>query len=216
MTLGPRRRLACTALALVLGPAWLTGCSDDPGSGSSGSAPSAGAEATTEPTAEATTEPTTEATPAEPTPTVEPATGLWMRMDNAELRMPQGWSRENNFGVPFLRQGSSDTFFGILTWTELNDAGTDKVAFSLDSIAKRQLRLLDNPRIKRLDDVVIGGDTMAYRLAGQDKAFYREYYGVLIGNYEYSIQFDFNRYKGTREEAIAIIESILATWDFNP
>jgi len=213
MTLGTNYRRAATVLALAISATVMTGCGSDEDSTSSGRAPSAGAEAPSEAAPESTEVPV----PTETTPTVEPATGLLLRLNYAELRMPKGWRRRNNYGVPFLRQGASDAFFGIITWTELNDAGTDEVMISLDSIAKRQLRSLKNPRVKRLDDVVIGGDTMAYRLAGQASKYdYEEYYGVLIGNLEYSIEFDFNTVHGTVDEASAIIESILATWEFNP
>ena len=155
----------------------------------------------------------TSSTP-EPTPTVEPATGLKLVHDLAEITMPEGWTREDNFGVPFIRQGS-DNLFGILTFSELG--GEDEQATSLDAIAKRQLRLVANPRLKRMDDVVLGDGTRAYRLAGREGPFsYVEYYGVLIGNIEYVLDFDFTLTYGTVKEAKELMESMLTTFDFNP
>lgn len=202
---GRRRRATRAVLALVISAALLAGCGND--------------ESSTEPASPmsdtATTEPTDYPT-VEPTPVIEPATGTLLKMNHAEIRMPEGWKRKNNFGIGFVRQGA-DPLFGSLTWSELNDLGLDKVATSLDAIARRQLRLVGDPGIRRLDDVAIGGDTMAYRLAGQaNKYHYEEYYGVLMGNLEYSMMFSFNIAHGTRDEAVATIESMLATWDFNP
>lgn len=173
-------------------------------------APSSSSSAATEPT-ESPVE--TSSTP-EATPTVEPATGLKLKHDLAEITMPEGWTREDNFGVPFIRQGS-DNLFGRLTFSELG--GEDEQATSLDAIAKRQLRLVGNPRLKRMDDVVLGDGTRAYRLAGRDGRFYyAEYYGVLIGNIEYVLDFDFTLTYGTLKEAKELMESMLATFDFNP
>ncbi len=58
---------------------------------------------------------------------------------------------------------------------------------------------------------------MAFRLAGMSKyRSYDEYYGVRIGNIAYTLAFEFGMTQGTRKEAIDTIQSILATWDFNP
>jgi hypothetical protein len=211
MALGSNHRRARSALALVFSTVLLVGCGTDEDAEPAGSASPSATDGT------GTTEPTAEPSAAETTPAIEPATGIKLKQNHAEIRMPEGWKRKDNFGIPFLRQGASTSLFGALTWNELNDAGTDPVATSLDAIAKRQLRLVEDPGVKRLDDVVIGGDTMAYRLAGRaNKYYYDEYIGVLMGNLEYSMHFSFNTEYGTRDEAIATIESMLATWDFNP
>lgn len=198
-------------LALVLSAAVLVGCGEDEVRAPSGSESSAG-EATNE---TATTESAEQST-VEATPAVEPATGPKLRHDLAEITMPEGWRRAESNGIPFLRTGRSPNAFGILLFTELGGADTDPAATSLDAIAKRALRLLREPHMRRVDDAVIGGDTMAYRLVGRDKYYYSEQYGVLLGNFEYVISFDFNMGSGTVKEAVAIIESIMATWDFNP
>lgn len=150
---------------------------------------------------------------SEPTPTVEPANGRKLKHDLAEITMPKGWTEQDNFGVPFIRQGSD--IFGTLTFSELG--GEDDQATSLDRIAKRQLRMSDLPGLKRTDDVVLGDGTRAYRLAGRvNKVTYDETYGSLIGNIEYTLAFSFTTEYGTIEEAQEIIQSMLMTWDFNP
>lgn len=192
----------------------LAGCGNDEDPAPSGSASSGASETAT---TQATDEPTTEPSTVETTPAIEPATGLKLKQNYAEISMPEGWERKNNFGVPFLRQGASSELFGSLTFSELNSGGTDTGATSLDAIAKRQLRLVEDAEIKRVEDAVLGGETQAYRLAGQvDQYYYEEYYGALIGNIEYSLQFSFNTRFGTIDEAIETINSMLATWDFNP
>lgn len=213
MPLGTQHRHAQIALALLLSAAVLVGCGGDEARAPSGSESSAG-ESTSE---TATTEPAEQQSTIEATPAVEPATGLKLKHDLAEITMPEGWRRAYSHGVPFLRQGRSPNAFGMVTFSELGGAATDPVATSLDAIAKRSLRLFDNPRMKRVDDAVIGGDTVAYRLVGmEDKTYYSEQYGVLQGDIEYVISFSFNTGSGTVEEAVAVIESIMATWDFNP
>ena len=207
MSLGTRQ-LALSIAALVCTSA-LTACGDDEPAAPDPDSPSSSSAAseTTEPPVE------TSSTP-EATPTVEPATGIKLVHDLAEITMPEGWKREDNFGIPFVRQGG-DNLFGILTFSELG--GEDKQATSLDAIAKRQLRLVANPRIKRMDDVVLGDGTRAYRLVGRDGPFsYVEYYGVLIGNIEYTLAFDFTTEYGTVKEAKDLMASMLATFDFNP
>lgn len=213
MPLGSNHRLSRSAVALLFGMALLAGCGSDEDPAPAGSASSSETDATDTSTSEPMVEPST----SETTAAIEPATGLKLKQDHSEITMPTGWKRKDNFGVPFVRQGAATSLFGVLTYAELNSAGTDKVATSLDAIAKRQLRLIDDPAIKRLEDAVIGGDTMAYRLAGTtNKYYYEEYYGVLMGNFEYDMRFRFNTRYGTRAEAVATIESIMATWDFNP
>ncbi len=150
---------------------------------------------------------------------IEPATGVTLRFDVAEIKLPDTWRKSDNFGIPFVRQGvDAKGNFGSLTMSELNVVGLGPASASLDTLAREQLRLLrDDPGIKRIDDAPMGETTMAYRLVGRSKfSTYDEYYGVRIGNFEYSLQFEFNTTQGTRAEAIATIQSILATWDFNP
>ena len=201
MSLGTRQlAISIAALVCVTG---LAACGDDepvaPDPATSSSPPVS--EATVTPSA------------SEPTPTVEPANGPMLKHDLAEITMPKGWTEQDNFGVPFIRQGSD--MFGTLTFSELG--GEDDQATSLDRIAKRQLRMSDQPGLKRMDDVVLGDGTRAYRLAGRvNKVTYDETYGSLIGNIEYTLAFSFTTEYGTIEEAQEIIQSMLVTWDFNP
>lgn len=204
MPLGPVRRrptlpLAGAALACLLA---LAGCGDG----------SADAEVDASPAATSSAP----ATPSSAPETVAPATGPALRMKAAELRMPRGWQHEEDFGVSFIQQGSSGDGFGTVSLAEL--AGADPGATSLDAIARRMLRSLDEPRITRRDDVVIGGDTMAYRLVGRtDRFTYEERYGVLVGDLEYEINFIFTLLKGkTPADARPLIDSMLASWTFNP
>lgn len=192
-----RVALAIAALMCVVG---LAACGDD-GADADPASPSP------TPTATGSTE-----TPVE-TPAVEPANGRKLKHDLAEITMPKGWTEQDNFGVPFIRQGA-DTF-GALTFSELG--GPDDQATSLDRIAKRQLRLVDEPGLKRMDDVVLGDGTRAYRLAGRvNSVTYDEYYGSLFGTLEYTLAFSFTTEYGTIEEAQELIQSMLVTWDFNP
>ena len=205
MSLGTRQlALSLAALVCVTG---LGACGDD-----DPVAPDPAASSS--PTASGSTDPSSETPSAsEPTPTVVPADGRVLRHDLAEITMPKGWTEQDNFGVPFIRQGG-DTF-GVLTFSELG--GEDDQATSLDRIAKRQLRMSEEPGLKRMDDVVLGDGTRAYRLAGRvNSVTYDETYGSLIGNIEYTLAFSFTTEYGTIEEAKEIIQSMLATWKFNP
>lgn len=207
MSLGTRQlALALAALTCVTA---LVACGNDEPAAPDPAGPSSTAGGTESPEPSVETPATTESTPS-----VEPATGLKLKHDLAEITMPEGWVREDNFGVPFIRQGS-DNLFGGLTFSELG--GEDDEATSLDAIAKRQLRLVGNPRLKRMDDVVLGDGTRAYRLAGREGRFYyQEYYGSLIGDIEYVLAFDFTITYGSVKEAKEQIASMLATFDFNP
>lgn len=142
------------ALAFLVCVAGLAACGGDDGAGADPARPSTAS-------TESTAPPVETPSPSEPTPTVEPADGLKLKHDLAEITMPKGWRRENNFGVPFIRQGG-DGIFGLLTFSELG--GEDDQATSLDRIAKRQLRMGSSPGMKRMDDVVLGDGTRAYRL----------------------------------------------------
>lgn len=152
---------------------------------------------------------------SETTPAIEGVSGPKLKQKYAEITLPEGWKRTENSGDGALVQGSSS--FGSLTMSEINDGASGPLAPSLDALAKLELRVIDKPYIRRLDDAVIGEDTPAYRLAGKSgKNYYEEYYGLLEGTIEYSMLFSFYTRKHPVKEVKKTIDSMLATWTFNP
>ncbi len=154
---------------------------------------------------------------SETTPETKSATGPKLEQKYAEITLPEGWKIDENSADGALVQGSSSS--GILTMIEIKDGPEGPVANSLDALAKVELGVIGDPAVRRLDDAVIGEDTPAYRLAGRTgfgNEYYKEYYGVIMGDVEYSIEFNFYTPDVTVVQAKKVIKSILSTWRFNP
>lgn len=139
------------------------------------------------------------------------ARGPVLEHDYARLRMPQGWSRTSNFGVPFLRQANSADHFGIVTFAEM----TLKTS-SLDDLAETLRSTAIARGLRRRPNVPIGGGRVnAVRLAGwTDRLTWEETYGVLAHGGEWTINFTFRMENGTPARRQEIIDSVLASFEF--
>jgi len=190
-----------TAAVAVLACLTALGCAvDDEGEGVAPEAPS------TSSATEATAFPTVPS--ASPTPTA--ARGVMLRHDYARVRMPKGWSRRTNFGVPFIRMATANDYFGMVTFVEL-DATTP----SLDALAKSLIASRGNEGLRRRPNVIIGGGKInAVRLAGWTRSrTWEEKYGVLFGNLQWNIEFMFSMGNGTPARRQEIIDSVLASFE---
>lgn len=182
----------------------LVGCgSDEEGGGRSPS----GNETT------ATRSPSTSASVPEPTPTAEPADGPLITTEGATIRGLKGYKRVSDFGVV---QGYRDDR-ATLT---LSPGYTDKP--SLDAFARQQIGVSKNPEaMKRVDDVVVGGQYNAFHLldTSEPDTYESHVFGVMFLNGSWIINLSFyeqNVGGGSPlapDERQQVMDSILATFE---
>jgi hypothetical protein len=160
-------------------------------------------------------EPTTSAPvpEPEPEPTVEPADGPWLSTKYARFRMPKGWKRVNDVGFSSIAQGDGPGARGTIHFSIYPAEGQT----SLDQAARFTVKdvrdRLKSGALKRADDVVIGGDTMAFHLTGHQLFWDVDAYGVLRSGARFVVLFSLDERKPP-EENQALIDSMLQTFEF--
>lgn len=198
------RRHAVASLALVLATSALASAC---GAGEAEEPEAQESSSTSSPEA------TTSAPVPEPEPTVAPADGRWLATDYARIRMPKGWKQINDVGFGTIAQGDGPgtrggIHFSIYPAEDLT---------SLDQAARYTVKdirdRLKSGALKRVDDVVIGGETMAFHLTGHQLFWDVDAYGVLRSGARFVILFSLDERKPP-EENQALIDSILQTFEF--
>ena len=196
----PRARLA----SLLLVPALTLGACGDSGAGE----PSEGSSAATT---------TSSTSPSEPSPTVEPADGPWMKVPGAKLRTPKGWVMVTDYlGLVMTRRDKDLRASVALSPAFVSGTPT------LDQLA-RQMKRRENyvPKgSKRLEDVVVGGTLYAYHFRNtSDRQEITDSYGIVNHGGEWTITFDFPRQvindaePMDAQERQELIDSVLATFE---
>lgn len=188
-------RLAASALLLC----GLTGCSD-------GGAP------TTDPTTTAGSPSKTVSSPTEePTATIEPATGDLVRFEQFSFNAPPGWkvgelelfSRSVDSPPPRQQIRKGEPFGYVVA-----SAGP-AVRKSLGQLAREDVA---DGEATRVENVELDGETV-YHVSKPDQAFEtNEVFGLWRNGERISIRF--SMIEATPRKRQAIVDSVLATWEW--
>lgn len=166
---------------------------------------------------EASSAATTSTSPAEPSPTVEPADGPWMKVPGAKLRTPKGWVMVTDYlGLVMTRRDKNLRASVALSPAFVSGTPT------LDQLA-RQMKKRENyvPRgSKRLEDVVVGGTLYGFHFRNtSDPQEITDSYGVVNHGGEWTITFGFPRLvindaePMDAQERQELIDSVLAIFE---
>lgn len=152
--------------------------------------------------------------PTSPTGTVAPAEGPQIAVTYVRVRAPRGW-----------RPGADTSGFGVMQaisrkegWLSLSESKAAGLT-SIDQAARVTLResidkyyLAD--KLRRADDVVLGGDTTGFHLVGTDGRYTKvDVVGTLRGDVVFVLAFvtDGSLSVTRRQE---IVQSVSASWEF--
>jgi hypothetical protein len=196
---GTRHRwvVSCAGLAVL---ALTAGCQSSSGeaSGDPSGEPSA-----------SSSSPTPSPVPTSETPTVEPADGPLVEVPGASMRALPTYKNVADYGIV---QGWSDKNSAL----SLSPIPTG--AMSLDGFAKEWTQDNGGPkRMKRQDDVVVGGKYNAWHLIDQqDPTEVSHYYGVMFLDSAWLINvaiYSGDSWSLSEEEGQQVIDSLLATFE---
>lgn len=197
---------AAGALALLAAALLATGCGSDETRAAGGEDGGSTATESPEP-------PETSVAVPEPTATVEPATGPWLATKYARVRMPEGWRQVNDVGFGSIAQADGPGGRGTMHFSVYPAEGLT----SLDQAARFTIKdirdRLGSGSLRRVDDVVMGGNTMAFHLTGHQLFWDVDAYGVLRNGARFVVIFSLNELKPP-EENRALAESVIQTWEF--
>ena len=189
-------------LAAALLVATLTGCSDD-------GDPSA------DPPTSTSASPSETATATEPAaPAVEPATGPLIREPVASVRAPEGWvTRGSQLFTDAEREPRNDAALekGVYGFIEL-DADEVDGAMTLDRAARVAARIATTDG-KRVEDSELGGEP-AFVFTESLKAFGSTDYTIGLARDQNLVLLNFSLLGADQRQRDAVIESVLATWEW--
>jgi hypothetical protein len=146
--------------------------------------------------------------PTSDTPTVEPADGVLIEVPGATMRALPTYKRVADYGIV---QGYNDKQSALSLSPSLTRAK------SLDAYAKEWARAHGGPkRMKRQDDVVVGGKYNAWHLIDQqDPTEVSHYYGVMFLDSAWLINiaiYTGDSWSLSEEEGQQVIDSLLASF----
>lgn len=155
-----------------------------------------------------TSSPTPTPEPTSETPTVEPADGVLIEVPGASMRALPTYKRVADYGIV---QGYNDQNSALSLSPSLTRAK------SLDAYAKEWARAHGGPkRMKRQDDVVVGGQYNAWHLIDQqDPTEVSHYYGVMFLDSAWLINiaiYTGDSWSLSEEEGQQVIDSLLASF----
>lgn len=179
-----------TAIAVCLA---LAGCQDD------GKEPRSGRSATS------TSSPTDEA------PTEAPAAnGPTITGDTFTVHVPEGWRFEKTFSTDFIDQYSNSAAAGT---EELFVGELSGEVRPLDEVAKENFTTFatTGTQRKRVADAEIAGQPAYHYTAKGEYGMFTEEFGVVREGQQVSFQITL---AGSRAERQAVIDSILASWEW--
>lgn len=192
MTVAQHRRAALT-LCGVLTAGLLLGCGggDEPADDPTSTAPSA--------------TPTTGDSPTEEdTAAVEPASGKTIEGDQFSVTIPRGWQADREqIGVTYAYDPDSTATL-VTGVTAVGEKSLDEAAALFLSSTSRQ-------GVRHVGDTTLGGEP-AFHLRGKPLSGYTfEAYGLWRNGQLVTLEFDL---PGTDEERRALMDSVLATWQW--
>lgn len=179
----------CTALLL-------TGCGDDE---PEGDGPPASPSSSVTPTS-----PTEESSPTEDVPAVEPATGPRLALEDVALRMPEGWTVDEN-QASFQVNGTSPNGAGRIYLSSFPSLDPD---VSIARLARITVKNVGYPKNSIQRETTLAGRPafhVAGRVAGDDV----EQFGTLLDGNVVAVEFVFYRGKDTGRQEL--IDSVLAS-----
>ena len=150
-----------------------------------------------------------ESTTSAPSPTVVPASGETLTLDDFTITMPAGWKiKLRSDGGSAIEQGNNHTFGNIIVHS-FSRIGID----SLDSFVAAYVksRNHDGYALKRLDNRTVDG-VEGYVVQGTDPLgdFMYEY-GTLSEEHEIHVAFYYNVEYDPTADPFSVIEPVLAT-----
>lgn len=187
---------SCVGVGLIT----LTGCQSS--TGDAGAEPTGGSSAST------TSSPPVPV-PTSDTPTVEPADGVLIEVPGATMRALPSYKRVADYGIV---QGYNDDKSALSLSPNLTRAK------SLDAYAREWAKAHGGPkRMKRQDDVVVGGKYRAWHLIDQeDPTEVSHYYGVMFLDSAWLINiaiYTGDSFSLSEEEGQQVIDSLLASFE---
>lgn len=155
-----------------------------------------------EPTATTSESPTE----AESSPTIEPATGKVIKVEEIRARVPEGWI--TSIRLP-IQQGAfpSGVLYTFIRVFHFPNSGL----FTIDELGDVERKTFGS-KGKRLDDLVIDGQQV-YHLTGNPDRGHAERFGSIVNDAQVFIEFQFGAGQG-RAARDEIIQSVLATVQF--
>lgn len=195
-----------TALILVLG---FTGCGSSDEEGTAGPTSSQSSSAGEGETPDAPV------APPEPTPTVEAADGIKIKLPKVSMRVPKGWLEgriPSNFGALAYPKGSLEMDVFLSSFTDPGE-GEWFTPFEMhaENVAEGFMWRPGGPR--RLDDVEVDGVKM-FHLVGRRKVEKdAEHFGTVHADQQIGVLFTFKKSVPVAERD-AVISSIMASIDF--
>ena len=188
--------MSCLGVGVL---ALTAGCQSS--SGEAGDGPSEAASASTTSSAPSPA-------PTSDTPTVEPADGVLIEVPGATMRALPTYKRVADYGIV---QGYNDKQSALSLSPSLTRAK------SLDAYAQEWARAHGGPkRMKRQDDVVVGGKYNAWHLIDQkDPTEVSHYYGVMFLDSAWLINiaiYTGDSWSLSEEEGQQVIDSLLASF----
>jgi len=193
---GRRRAAPGRALALTLCLALATGCGDDE--------PEARAPGDPPASSDTAASPTDVTSPTASAPTVDPATGPPLRLDDVELRLPEQWSVEHDL-VGYEKAGSADDHTAAILLSSFPALDPDATVAQL---ARSTERTSGYPRGSVQEPTTVAG-LPAFHVAGRVAGTFSEEFGVLHEGNIIGIEFVHRR--GSRAHWQELIDSVLAT-----
>ncbi|MFC7492982.1 MULTISPECIES: hypothetical protein [unclassified Nocardioides] len=141
----------------------------------------------------------------EPSSTVAPASGPLLELPNAELHVPEGWTKdEAMIDLQSGATGPDSTSSATLTAIEMPAAAPD---LPLAELTRNALKSAPTPKPKVLDTVQIG-EVDWYHLSGETGGQHAESFGTVNDGYQTTINFFFFPTIPVREREEVIATSL--------
>ena len=147
--------------------------------------------------------------PTDEAPTKAPAaSGPTITGDSFTVNVPEGWTKSEDFSTEFLDQYSDTAGNGKLALAEIEGE-----VRPLDAVAKDNFSLFspNGTKRKRVEDATVAGEPAYHFTANAGFGDFDESLGVVKDGKQVTITFTL---PGTGQERQAVIDSVLASWQW--